>query len=117
MSVKRLHIPHIGERLILAEDWSFELYHEERNNALIEFFSVSGIVKKPKDWSTEGRSLGRVTIPAPADLGVSRIYIRVGQKEFDSVSFTVNTIIGGRKLKGRFWAKLEDVNRMMIRES
>jgi hypothetical protein len=50
------------------------------------------------------------TLVAGTQLKVSRIYIRQGQNDFNSITFTVAK--SPQKWKGRFWAKLEDVNRI-----
>ena len=59
----------------------------------------------------------KVTLPRGSKLTVSRIYIRNGVKDYDSITFH---LIKGRKKKndpvpphGRFWAKLHDVNRIV----
>ena len=46
---------------------------------------------------------------------VDRIYIRKGKGEFDSVTFRVDFKLRAKRvLKGRFWAKLDDVNRLLF---
>lgn len=60
---------------------------------------------------------------ADTELRFDRLYIRMGQKGFDSVTFRTNCWMSQlgdplfsapRKLKAlRFWAKLEDVNRIV----
>lgn len=37
---QKLFIPHIGTILVLAEDWSFRVYFEKRNQKLLEVFGV-----------------------------------------------------------------------------
>ncbi|MFP3609249.1 hypothetical protein SB778_03930 [Paraburkholderia sp. SIMBA_050] len=65
-----------------------------------------------------------LTIPAGALLTIDRIFIRKGAPDFDSVTFWLKAkqtpvTINGRALKRsvRFWAKLDDVNRIEVRES
>jgi len=56
-----------------------------------------------------------VTLPAGTELTIDRLYIRKGISDYSSVSFNLNKTdhealnVKGRK---RFWAKLEDVNRL-----
>ena len=65
------------------------------------------LLKHNNFWTDECKLLGRVTLPVDTELNVQRIYIRVGQNGFDSVTFCAKHKDG---LKGRFWAKLNDVN-------
>jgi hypothetical protein len=65
-----------------------------------------------------------LTIPAGALLTIDRIYIRKGVEDFNSVSFwlkgkQVPVTLNKRELKKsvRFWAKLDDVNRIDIEGS
>lgn len=51
----------------------------------------------------------KVTLLKNTELIVDRIYIRKNQKDYSSISFYA--IIGGKKL--RFWAKLEDCNKII----
>lgn len=63
-----------------------------------------------------------VVIPKGSKLKIDRIYIRKGASEYSSITFylkdfaDVETVSGYRKLKKvkslRFWAKLEDCNRI-----
>lgn len=56
-----------------------------------------------------------ITLPAGTEITIDRIYIRKGVSDFSSVSFNLNQTthpdlqFRGRK---RFWAKLQDVNRI-----
>jgi hypothetical protein len=55
----------------------------------------------------------KVTLPAKTELGVDRVYIRKGARDFSSLSF----IIKNGKFKGaRFWAKLQDVNCIDVKQ-
>ena len=48
----QLCIPRIGSILILAEDWTFNLYFEHRNNSLLEVFSPDGTsVRRYYGWT------------------------------------------------------------------
>lgn len=113
----KLFIPTIGTKLNLLEDWTFTL-HEERRN--IEFGKGLGLPMREAYWTIRDPGQWMVTLPKDAQLIVDRIYIRKGLNDFDSVSFRVNThltAIEVRRLnmpKGRFWAKLEDVNNLDV---
>ena len=58
-------------------------------------------------------SIHRITIPKNIHLVVRRIYIRQGKKDYDSVTFSIKKT---KKFKGgKFWASLEDVNKIFFR--
>jgi len=73
------------------------------------------------DWHTP------FVFRAETELKIDRIYIRQGQSDYDSVSFRTDCwvsnigdplftkkYVNGRKIKSlRFWAKLEDVNKIV----
>lgn len=116
----QLFIPEIGTELVLSEDWTFSLYFERRNASL---GAVLGIVPPPPVgrgnyggwWQPEVST--PITLPKGTSLKVDRIYIRKsawGQdaSAFSSLSFFA--LIPGHKKKGRFWAKLSDVNRIQF---
>lgn len=113
---------------------------EKRNKRLWEFLtreelpSIWGtsLVNSPyyKDKHPLSVTAAQASIPAKLPPGtiiiVDRIYVRQGAKGFDSVSFRCESIpdIAGaadwgkpglRKTVGRFWAKLEDVNRVVAK--
>ena len=105
----KIHIPDIGDTLILTSDWTFSLYYEHRNSDLWEHF----FNKKFSYGNTEEHET--VKLETGSKLTVDRIYIRKGTKDFSSVSFLLDILEKKRPFgeKGmRFWAKLEDVNRM-----
>lgn len=104
----KLYIPRLGDRLILSADWTFKLYDEHRNDALFKALKIPF----PVDGDGRRQCYGRhqlsvtVTLPAGTELAARRIYIRQGQRAFDSVTFSAK--IGGKFR--RFWAKLDEVN-------
>lgn len=115
-------VPEIGTNLRLEEDWAFRLYCEHRNSGL--YTQLPGLYKEGDPWNWRRRSLerGDVVLKAGAILTVSRVYIRVGVKEYSSLTFNVKkgavvvTSNGEFTLKkgARFWAKLKDVNQMKV---
>jgi hypothetical protein len=121
---------------MLTEDWTFDLYQERRNN---KFANQPGLDLDHNHWSPTrhqwvkegGKDVrkttmippAQVTLPKGTKLKIARIYIRNGggdMKAFDSVTFQCNpgtTAAKARKLgllRGRFWAKLIDVNSMDV---
>ena len=113
----KLHIPPLGAVLTLASDWTFELYLEHRNSAMIETMKVEydkirrgGDGQMYVDWY--GGQHKPVTLPAGTKLTIRRYYIRVGQKAFDSVTFS--TKVG--KKSCRLWVKLADANNIELEE-
>lgn len=100
-------IPPLGTEIILAEPWTFMLYKESRNRTLITNLGL----KYEEDYSV--KKIKEITIPRGSKLSISRIYIRNGLSEFDSVTFYLKKYFGNSKIKGRFWAKLHDVNKMV----
>jgi hypothetical protein len=106
----RIHIPTIGEKLVLAESWTFTLHDEYRNKSMIAQAvqnpgpSYGGYGRPTKSW--------QVTLPAGWELKITRVYIRQNQPEFDSITFMCP--YNGKNV--RFWVKLRDVNKMVVKE-
>lgn len=118
----RFCVPSLGTKVVLAENWTFDLFHERRNDSLLKKL---GIYKNDGgSWGGDWRlvSSGRygdyrstkVTAPAGTKLSVDRIYIRKPFKDFDSVTFRVcKKDSPDKNFCGvRFWAKLRDVNKI-----
>lgn len=112
-----MHIPSIGDKVKLKEDWTFTLHSEYRNDSL---FKYAGLPVTPRwyEWMKDfperyGPKPTPITytIPAGSVLTIDRIYIRKGSPEFNSVTFILN---GAKvdKRAVRFWAKLADVNKI-----
>jgi hypothetical protein len=104
----KLYIPALGDRIKLTADWTFLLFPESRNMSLythlkIEYPRTFFDVKPVK-----------VTLPAGTELGIDRIYIRRGNKDFDSITFNLLGVptqkLYGPRVRVRFWAKLAAVN-------
>lgn len=106
-----MYIPTIGDKIILTEDWKFDLWKEYRNRDLLDHFNL---VKDPDGrlyfYRIADKDIPfRVTLPKNSKLTIDRIYVRKGAADFDSVTFRV---FGLGKKSIRFWAKLKDVNEM-----
>lgn len=136
----RLFIPDIGTAFQLTEDWAFNLHSEDRNLALssaagFRLYNEKGNRKTKEEFAKFGweqtHERGyytdyrkQVVLPMGSILTVDRIYIRRGAAEFSSISFNLNRksvdagfskfarILNEDKGRCRFWAKLEDCNRI-----
>jgi hypothetical protein len=127
-------MPEIGTILRIETDWTFDLHNEHRNMTLVEL-----IGKEYKDnyyWERDGKKAPgpwQVTICKGALLTVDRLYVRKGDDDFSSLTFvlradgkptvscdgTCRDCSSGFKQFGvsrmiRFWAKLADVNKMVV---
>jgi len=117
-------IPDIGTVIRLKEDWKFRLHTESRNNALLK---ALGLPAGGYNYETRtyNHDIHDVIIKAGSILKVDRIYIRKGVGEYSSLTFNIQKGKGSQavcnsnektfKSKGaRFWAKLSDVNNMIV---
>lgn len=112
---RKLFIPNIGDELLLDEDWSFRLYPERRNLIFATKLDICDDSKPyGEKWPKDVEHFP-ITIPAGAVLIVDRFYIRQGNGDYSSVTFRLKkeTTEWGT---GRFWAKLEDVNQIVVRD-
>jgi len=110
-----LFIPPLGTTITLIEPWKFKLYGEYRNSSMFDYLKL----KYPHhDWIQNRyrpQSID-VELPVGTNLKFDRIYIRKGQKGFDSVTFFLITNEKNQtKGRKRFWVKLEDVNKIVCR--
>ena len=115
-----LYIPAIGTKMVLTEPWTFKLWYEGRNTKFIDtlkthFYNITDPKKHDNYWAMT-QELCDFTLPTGTQLSLARIYVRLGQKQFDSVTFNASwELISPKtkkmtKIKGRFWAKLADAN-------
>ncbi len=113
----RLLIPEIGTFLLLEKDWAFNLHYETRNGKILQAIGVEF------DWRKSHSTVDTypVVIKAGSTLSVDRIYIRRGKGDYSSLSFN---LLKGSTLEykgktcqanGRFWAKLSEVNQMIVK--
>lgn len=135
----KLFIPELGEKLTLSQSWEFTLYLETRNENLASYFNfrawdITGNLcldeadQRSRGWNkvegSKSRFYKKITLPKDTILTIDRIYIRKGAADFSSVSFFLDkksldktfskNIESLSNAKGpiRFWAKLEDVNKI-----
>lgn len=114
------YVPTIGDRVYLAEPWTFDLYAEYRNS---KFIQASGYEYR---YGRGTPVVGQVTLPANTKLCIDRVYIRGkgdDNRRFDSITFYVDETSDerfankkqGGKFSGRprFWVKLRDANKIV----
>lgn len=130
----RLCIPPLESKWALTKDWRFELFQEDRNIdllALIPGFKRYNINMRASVMHEVDDSFD-FTLPTGTILKVLRIYIRKGQEDFNSLTFSIldcpdksiktfkewsgepGTAIQTRRKVKRFWAKLRDVNKLEV---
>ena len=134
----KLFVPNCKTEFILTKRWTFRLYYESRNDKLLE---SSGITARQKaltgseygwqyepgpdptrpHWHRGPLRHEEFSLPKGSVLRVSRVYIRQTTSDtYDSLTFWLKdtSLIDPsdskkkKKVKGRFWAKLADVNKM-----
>jgi hypothetical protein len=108
-----LYVPEIGDQLTLAQDWTFGLHYEYRNEKL---WAALGLARPVHSLWGHPPVTAPVTIPAGTVLTVDRLYIRKGAAAYSSLTFNIPKGRNpGHPLAGtRFWAKLADVNRLLF---
>lgn len=112
-----LFVPPLGTRVRLAQPWAFKLYNERRNATLM------ALLGDTRETSYAPEAID-AELPQGAELIIDRYYIRQGLGDFDSVSFRIVGAKASAKTYSfstkattrqvRFWAKLEDVNTMVV---
>lgn len=133
-----MNVPKVGDEIELTRDWEFDLYDERRNSSLIKIardkniLSDSHLIQIRRNFGNGYYNQPRYTddfilalngngglackfkISKNSKLKIDRIYIRKGDSsEFDSMSFIL--LEGNEKTTKssvRFWAKLEDCNKI-----
>jgi hypothetical protein len=127
----QFYIPEISDEIRLLTDWHFNLYNEERNATLMRYAGDT----RPcgYNWTAHSHhAIGGIpySIPAGEILVIDRLYVRKGQDDFSSLTFlwkgksnaaytSMESRWGGApiqtkhpKRQVRFWAKLDDVNKI-----
>ena len=112
-----LFVPPLGTHLVLAQPWAFKLYNERRNATLM------ALLGDTRETSYRPTAID-AELPQGAELIIDRYYIKQGMDDFDSVSFRIVGAKASAKSYSfstkattrqvRFWAKLEDVNKMVV---
>lgn len=105
----QMYIPKLGDSIKLTAPWTFMLYNERRNESLIEAYLIN-------PTTMYGTKLQNITLPEGIILKIVRIYIKQGNQEYNSISFSIATkktpLLFKTKGAVRFWAKLDDVNKI-----
>lgn len=105
INATKMYVPTIGACMELTRDWTFKLYNEYRNQKLLDKLGIK------LEYDRERKSAD-VTLPMGTRLKVARIYVRHGVGDYDSITFTINKHPTDKKLKARFWCKLNDANKI-----
>ncbi len=113
----KMFIPSIGFQFQLTEPWTFTLHNESRNESL--WLLLNRARRDGDGWRSAYVDAFDVTLPVGTILRVDRMYIRKGAAEYDSVTFYLNNYQilnapGVKKGALRFWAKLDDVNKIVF---
>jgi hypothetical protein len=127
------YVPEIGDQIKLTVDWAFDLYDEHRNFSMMKYLGDTRDEHRTDwdYWRQHGHyAIRPCVIPAGSILKIDRIYIRKGLSEFSSITFIWKNQRAeisqlqyeyydepAKKYKKinreiRFWAKLEDVNKI-----
>ena len=109
----KLFVPAIGTQLRLTEPWTFKLHAERRNHDLIATLPGYENNNRWGYYRQHGAPIGEITLQAGTVLAVDRIYIRKGAEDFDSITFRIKQSVQYPKKKPRFWAKLDDANKIV----
>ena len=134
----KMFVPACGFQIRLTQDWKFDLYYERRNSEMLQAlghikdFSYQESYEDYDNPLTCKIKTFEVIIPSQTVLEVDRVFIRQnskaaksGEDDFDSLTFKIlsspdnqlmTSPIDGKQrvgsFKHRFWAKLQDVNRI-----
>jgi hypothetical protein len=111
--IMRLYVPRVGSHIRLLQDWTFNLYHDYRNQE-----ALSAVGKWDDKWymHREKISPGSMTLPSGTELVVDRVYIRRPTKsgednDFDSLTFLIaKGGLGNFGAGERFFARVDDCN-------
>lgn len=136
----QFYVPSIGDRIRVLYPWKFRLFSEDRNNDFFykianttfnkmkendfdidrariksDFEIKKGTPRFRGDWGSGGDYVV-VKFPKGIVMNVSRIYIRQGKAEYDSITFCIKKEFNKefQDSCGRFWVKLSDVNRLQF---
>lgn len=102
--IRQMFIPPLGTVIKLSCPWTFNLHRESRNWSMLEHFSLPTGYYDPK--------VQLVTIPFGAELKIDRIYIKKSAPSYNSVTFSWLKHSIPLKRNLRFWAKLDEVNKI-----
>jgi hypothetical protein len=75
-------------------------------------FTPPKMLAYPNRFRSGFQTVHSLTLQAGTELRISRVFIRKGSEDYDSVTFYGGVCHLGVIHKVRFWAKLEDVNKI-----
>jgi hypothetical protein len=139
----KMFIPNLGFEFTLSKSWKFNLFFESRNTLMLKLYDweqvnhlryknvntnkiISYFYKDDPSnpnykynpnvvyCSDYGKMFVLASLPKDTKIKVDRIYIRKGSKDYDSVTFYAQ--FPKQKKKYRFWAKLDDVNKIEFKK-
>ncbi|MBD8088742.1 hypothetical protein IFT48_02035 [Pseudomonas fluorescens] len=106
----KLIIPRLGDLLVLKQDWSFPVMHEDRNKSIVAHDGKELIpceYVRNNFWQPV-YAYSDHTLKAGTVVSIARYYIRQGAGEFDSITFVVHSIDGAKlKKKLRFFVSTD----------
>lgn len=118
----QLMIPHLRTEIVLAQPWTFTLHAEYRNDGFRKALNLvpprpyqDAPIEELDAWFDLNRKSHQVTLPKDTILSIDRIFIRNGMPQYDSVTFRLRSHPTDAKVKGRFWAKLDEVNTIVYK--
>lgn len=97
-----LCIPTVGDELILGQDITVNVVREHRNTKFLSSYAIETGCEC-NEHNTP------VTLIKNTVLKVDRIYLRKGAGDFDSLTFILKSHPKYKKLKGRFFVSLEQL--------
>lgn len=118
--MQNLHVPSIGDVIVLAEDWEFDLWPEDRNSTMMKLMIGEAYDSKKTShsgWKRNSKGLFekvevhpfKVFLRKGSKLKIDRIYIRKGPKdvkEYDSVTFFLKDF--RVPMKNSFYTKISE---------
>lgn len=104
-----LYIPKVGEKIVLMENWTCNIYAERRNLSVFEALGI----KVKTSYTLDDTNTINLTIPKDTVLIFDRLYIRKGDSgDFDSVTFKIENSPNTDLKNTRFWVKLDEANKI-----
>jgi len=105
MSDRDIFIPPLGAKLVLAEDWHFDLPGDHRNSTMMRLMHP----KSPMNYFDKAVIEGNM-LAAGTELTVRTIDIRQGQRGHEVIAFSVKV---GKKPATRFFVRLDCANKIV----
>lgn len=107
----RMFIPALDTKLRLTKDWEFSLLCEQRNQRLWDLKTGRAPMNSIPLLHRRGQA-AVVQLVKGDELIIKRVYIRQGQKGFNSVTMSGMVQYEGLLRPVRFWVALSDFNKI-----